>query len=57
MRTEELLRPYNPWWEDVAQAFSRLPELLKIFYISLLEYPGREINYQRLSQASVLTAL
>lgn len=25
MRTEELLRPYNPWWEDVAQAFSRLP--------------------------------
>jgi predicted AAA+ superfamily ATPase len=37
--------------EDLVLAVElRKPELLKKFYISLLQYPGREINYQRLSQ-------
>lgn len=37
--------------EDLVLAVElRKPELLKRFYISLLERPGREINFQQLSQ-------
>lgn len=37
--------------EDLVLAVElRKPEMLKRFYISLLENPGREINYQQLSQ-------
>lgn len=37
--------------EDLVLAVElRKPELLKRFYISLLENPGREINFQQLSQ-------
>lgn len=37
--------------EDLVLAVElRKPELLKRFYISLLESPGRELNFQRLSQ-------
>ena len=37
--------------EDLVLAVElRKPELLKRFYISLLENPGREINFQKLSQ-------